>query len=303
MNSKQQSKLKMYLTLRIYLLANPTITVKLPNLHEFLNSLDMAILQIQYSSEQHQFNSKGITKNKKLLRESLIAFIVDASRKMQAFSKYTHQMVLMAETKFTCTDLKDVPSLELVNIANGLYSRIDANLKGVISYGLVMESQIEYRTAIENYAESIPQTRQNQLKGKENSFLEDQGFELGNVAVDNIDTVVEIVRSSEPFFYAGYKNAHKTVVLGTSSLQIQGTVTKADSGKPIEGAMLMFRLSGQTDVVLNKLSATKGGFMIKAIPEGQYNVTITKVGFQKQLVNIVVSITEKCVLEVKMVKL
>jgi len=302
MNINQQSKLKMYLTVRIFLLASPAITAKLPNFSEFLTALDAAILQIQSSSEQQQFNTKGLTDNKSQLREALITLTVDASAKIQAYAKYTRDTVLLAETKFTKSGLKDVPSLDLVDITRGLYSRIDANLANLTVYNLDTESQIAYKTAIDAYAESIPKTRQSQLKSKETTLLETQAFATADEALSNIDMLVEMLKLTEPNFYAGYRNARKIVEQGAGSLQVQGTVSEAETQKPIPGAMLTFCLTGQTCVAIEKETAAKGGFMIKSLPEGIYDINITKVGFQPKTITTTVRWDELCNVEVELEK-
>jgi hypothetical protein len=302
MNLQQQSKLKMYLTVRIFLLSNPTITDKLPNFAEFLAALDAAILQIQTNSEEQHFDTKGITDNKQQNRDALIIVTADASAKMQAFAKYTHDTVLLAEIKFTKTDLLHTSALVLVDIANGLYNRIDAHLADVTPYGLTAASQTSYRTVIDAFAASIPQTRQSQLKTKENTLLEAQGIAAADEALGNIDSVVEIVRLTEPIFYAGYKNARKIVGQGTGTLQVQGIVTEAATAQPIPVATLAFRLNGQTEVVLEKETAAKGGFSIKSLPEGIYDVTVTKVGFQTQTVTVIVRWDQLCNVEVALEK-
>jgi hypothetical protein len=302
MNIKRQSKLKMYLTLRIFLLSNPAITAKLPNYPEFIAALDAAIMQIQNSSEKH-YNSKGVTDNKSLLREGLITATIDASAKIQAYAKYTQDTVLLAETKFTTSALKIKSALELLDDANGLYNRIDDHIADLTTYGLTVDTQKDYRVAIDDFSESIPQPRQSQLKSKENTLLEDQGFEAADEAVDNIDSVVEIVKLTEVLFYSGYKNARKIVDQGSGTLQVKGNITEAVTGKPIPVATVTFRLSGQTDVAMEKETAAKGGFMIKTLAEGIYDVTVTKVGFQTKTISIAVRWDELCNVEVALEKL
>ena len=302
MNSKQESKLKMYLTVRIFLLSNPAITAKLPNFDEFLTALDAAILQIQTSNEQHHFNTQGVTDNKRRLRDVLVTVTADNSAKMQAYAKYTHDTVLIAETKFNISALKVVSSLELVDIANGLHSRINAHLTDLTPYRLTATSQTEFRTAIDAYAESIPQPRQSQLKSKESSLLQNQGIAAADKALGDIVAVVEIVKLTEPLFYSGYKNARKIVDQGTGSLQVQGNITEAANGKPIPNATLTFRLSGQTNVAIEKETAAKGGFMIKNLPEGIYDITVTKVGFKTQTVTLTVRWDELCNVDVALEK-
>jgi len=300
MTSKQNSKLKMYLTVRIFLLSNPAILAKLPNCNEFMSALDAAIDQIQNISEKNHYSTKGVTNNKQQLRNTLSMLTVDASAKMQAYARYIHDTILLGETKFTSSGLRKIPALELVDIANGLYNRIQANIDNVTEYNLTAETQIVYRTAINAFTESIPQPRQSQLKSKENSLLETQGFADGDEALSNIDALVDIVKLTESNFYTGYHNARKIVDQGTGSLQIQGTVTEAATEKTIAGAMLTFRLQGQTAVILEKESASKGGFNIKTLAEGIYEVTITKVGFKTQTNTLVVNWNELCALDVEM---
>ena len=293
MNIKRQSKLKMYLTLRIFLLENPAITAKLPNYPEFIAALDAAIFQIQNNSYQH-YNTKGVTDNKNQLKDELITTTVDASAKIQAFAKYTHDTVLLAETKFTISALKIKSALDMLDDANGLYNRIDDHIADLTTYGLTVETQKDYRAIIDAFAESIPQPRQSQLKSKENTLLENQGFDAADKAVDNIDTVVEIVKLSEPLFYSGYKNARKIVEQGSGTLQVQGYITEAATGKPIPVATVTFRLIGQTDIAIEKETAAKGGFMIKTLAEGIYDVTVAKVGFKPKTITITVRWDELC---------
>jgi len=303
MNINQQSKFKMYLTVRIFLQSSPAITAKLPNYNEFFANFDAAILQIQTHSEKLQFNTKGIVDNKSQLRDSLVIITLDSSAKIQPFAKYTRDAVLLAETKFTKTDLKDLSALELVDVAKGLYSRIETNLSKLTTYGLTAESQIVFKTAIDDYAESIPQPRQSQLMKKEITLLENKSFASADEALADIDLLVEMVKLSEPNFYTGYRNARKIVEQGTGSLQVQGTISEAETQKPIPGAILTFSLSGQTEVALEKETAAKGGFNIKSLPEGIYDVTITKVGFKPKTITITVRWDELCNVEEELEKL
>lgn len=303
MNSKQDSRFKMYLTVRIFLLSNPAILAKLPNSAEFMAALDAAIDQILSTSEQNHYSTKGVTDNKKQLRDNLTTLTVDNSAKMQAYGRYLHDTVLLAETKFTSSALRKIPALELVDISNGLYNRIQSNIDKVTSYNLTVDTQTNFRLAIDAFTESIPQPRQSQLKSRENTLLETQGFAAADEALSNIDTLVEIVKLTEPTFYAGYKNARKIVEQGSGSLQVQGYITEAENQKPIPLATVTFRLNGKSEVVLEKETAAKGGFMIKSLPEGIYDVTVTKVGFKPKTITTAVRWDELSNLDVELDKI
>jgi hypothetical protein len=286
------------MTVQIFLLSYPAILAKLPNCDEFMTALAAAIAQIQNISEKQHINTKGVTDNKKKLRESVIKLTLDASAKMQAYARYSRDTVLLAETKFTSSGIRNIASLELVDIAKGLYNIIQQNIDKVSDYILNVASQTAFKTSIDAYSESIPQPRQSQLKSRENTLLVSQAFASGYEALSNIDTLVEIVKLSEPNFYAGFKNARKIVEQGKGTLQVQGRITEAATGKPIPVATLTFCLTGQTEVVTQKETAAKGRFTIKSLPEGIYDITVTKVGFRTQTVTLVVRWDELCNVEV-----
>ena len=303
MNAKQEAKLKMFLALQAYLLANPEITARIPKFDDFIDELNKAILQIQGSNKELQYSSSGVTNKKKDLRELLINTTLDASGKMQALASNLKDQVLLAQTKFTITFLKDLSDLKLVDVTQGLYSLIDEReLVEVSLYGLNNETQKAYKTAITDFNNSIIETRQTQLKKTENGMLETQGFDKGQEAVDNMDILVEVVHLSEPTFYAGYKNARKIIIKGTGTLQVQGLITDAATTLPVVNATLTFRLSGETEIATTKQSAAKGRFMIKSLTEGVYDVTISKTGYQTQTIIYDVTPDKLCNIEVGLIK-
>lgn len=303
MTSKQESRLKMFLTLQIYLQSNPEIMATLPHSDEFMEALNAAIIQIQTNSEKRQISTKGVTNSKREIRLELIDCIADTSRKMQAFASYANNTVLLAETKTTMTALKQQSSISLSDTANGLYSLVDQHMGELMLYGLNVETQANFKQLINAFANAIPQPRQKQLNSKELSLLENQGFEAGDKACANIDTITEMVRLSQPNFYQGYRNARKIVEQGTGSLQVQGRVIDAVTQQPIIDATVSFSLTDQTDVVVEKQTAEKGGFNVKSLKEGVYNVSTSKVGYKDQTVSTVVSWDALCVIEITLEKL
>jgi hypothetical protein len=297
MTGKQESRLKMYLTLQAFLLLNPEITANIPNFPALMVALDAAILQIQTNSKQQEFNGNGETTNKKQLRIKLVNSTDESSRKLYAYAFATNNVVLQAECKYTLTELKEVSELKLVNIANGIYDRIASRLLELPTYQLASDTQVAFKADITAYENAIP--KQNELEKKESKRQMDDGFEKGDKATATMDTMVEVIRTSESVFYAGYKNARRIHDLGTGSLQVQGYVTDT-TGKPIAYASLVFRLQGQTDIALEKETADKGGFNIKSLNEGIYDVTTSKVGFKTQTITAIVSWDKLCVLDIKM---
>ena len=300
MTSRQESKLKMYLTLRIFLRANATITALLPNIEEFLTALDTAILQIQQNSVQ-QVSGKA-HEDKKETRDELEMATLDYSKKIQAYALYTKDSNLLAETKILKYDLNNATDIELTNMSKGLHGKIEPHIPNVTGYFLTVNTQSDFMNLIVKFESYIPARRQNQLDQTDSSKLINSGFDMGDEAIDHIDSVVEIVRLMHPDFYDRYKATRKIIVTGGSSLSLRGTVTDADTGQPLTDATLTFCLNGHIDPVLVKKSADKGGLQVKSLNEGIYQVTVSKIGYLTQTLTITVSASEMYVLEVKMVR-
>ncbi|WP_243349279.1 carboxypeptidase regulatory-like domain-containing protein [Parabacteroides sp. FAFU027] len=300
MTSRQESKLKMYLTVRIFLRANAAITALLPNIEEFLTTLDNAILQIQQNSVL-QLSGKAV-ELKKETRTELELTTLDNSRKIQAYASYSKDSNLLAETKIQKADLNAASDYELVNISKGLHGKIDPHILSLSGYFLTVNSQSNYMTLIIKFESFIPARRQNQLEQSDSSNMLNSGFDLADGAIAQIDSVVEILHLMQPDFYNRYKAARKIILTGGSPLALKGYATDVNTGLPLTDVTFTFCINGHIDPVVVKKSAEKGGFQIKSLNEGIYQVTISKIGYQTQTHTITVSASEMYMLEVKMVK-
>lgn len=304
MESRYENKLKMLLATKILLSSNPLILAKIPNSTKFMANLDAAILQInENENELELISTGGTTTNKAQLRNVLEGSISEVSRKINTFALFTGNIVLQAETKITRQTITSASEIKLLNIANGLYGRVEDHITELPEYNLSPESQMTFRNQIDSFANAIPAQTQSELNKKELKRLVDDGFTKADAVLVMLDAGVEIVHTSEPAFYASYKKARKIPELGNGSLQVQGTVTDAATGKPIAGTTINFYAQGQTTALLVKKTAAGGGFNVKSLPEGLYNITIEKTGCKTYSETITVVFEDLCRVDVKLDKL
>lgn len=301
MTTKQESKLKMLLTLRMLLQVNADIVSTLPNSGEFISVLDDAIARIQNNSEFQHHNATGVAENKKQMRDHLIELTMDYSLKFQAYVKYIKDTDLLASTKFTKSMLRMASDLELIDIVNNLHDVIQKYLKDLTIYALTEESQTTFQNAITAFTESIPVTRQVQVDKRESTKQMNIGFDDADMAVENLDALVEIVRLTQATFYSEYKATRK-VIDKSGSLQVMGTVTDAATNEPVVDATLQFILNGDIKPTIEKQTAAKGGYKIKNLAEGIYSINVSKVGYQTKTVTAVISSDQLCELNVELMK-
>jgi len=304
MNSKQESKLTMFLAVKDYLTANATIVSALPNYSGYFTAFQNSIALIQTNAEQQMFDKTGISASKKQLRSTLVALAVDASRKLTAYAKFLNNQVLLKETKFTESDLRSGTDTALRDYAQGIYNRTQANLSALANYGITEVTQTALQDAITAFVASIPKPRLGITDKKQSTIQLANNFDVADAALENIDIIIEIVRVSQANFYNGYKTVRKIVATGANSLRVKGIISDAATGQPLKGVTIKFcpecveptkkaaangMSAAKEEVVLSKRTAEKGGFNIKSLPEGVYKVTISKNGYQEQVLTVAVT--------------
>jgi len=92
---------------------------------------------------------------------------------------------------------------------------------------------------------------------------------------------------------------------------VKGIVADAQTGLPLKGVTVSFALEGgmmktaaatTTDPELIKKTAEKGGFNVKNLASGTYQVTLKKVGYADQVATISVSDGEMTELKISLEK-
>jgi hypothetical protein len=300
MDAIQRSKLGMGMTARDYLQPFAAITTPLPNYTTNFTIVQETIPQIQVIAEVQDFDKTGIRESKLQLRTTLWTLAADNSRKLSVFAKFTNNMVLLREIKISETNLKRLADADLKTKAQEIYNRAQENLESLAAYGITADTQTALQNAITAFNISIPKPRLGIEEKKQATIQLATLFKILDKALDDIDAAVEIVRLSQPAFYRGYKTARKVIITSAGSLSAKGFVTDAASGEGISGATLTFRLNGK--IMLTKRTATKGGYNIKSLPEGVYNVTVSKIGCKEQVLTVAVTDGAMCELDVELEK-
>jgi hypothetical protein len=287
-----------------------TITATLPNFGALFSTFTSNINQIQVIREQQETDKTGIAVNKDQLRADLVANALDVSRKTEAYAKMTNNAVLEKEVHYSESDLKKAPDTILKDRALLIHDKANANLTALETYGVTADVLTALKNGIDLFNASIPNPRLGITEKKQATDQLEKLFKANDVILEKFDTLVEVIRLTQPVFYAAYKDNRKVVETGIGTLAVKGFVTDAETGAPIKGVSLSFALDGNgTNVkaakaseLLVKKTADKGGFNIKSLPAGMYKVTIMKNGYADQVTTVAVSDGEMSELNVQLTK-
>jgi len=301
MNGKQQSKQRMYKVVIAFLKKNLAIIPKLPQFRTHLSILEEEVTRIEESGEQQITPTTGIKTEKNVLRMELINLAADSSRRITAYAKVNKNNVLLKETKFTISELRNNSEFELRERCRVILDRIAGNLSSLAEYGIDENTKTLLEQRISALEAAGPSPRLGTSSKKQSTQSITSSFTRADAALDMMDTLVEIVRLTETDFYNGYKTVRKLVDTSTRSRVLQGRVVNA-AGEPIKGVTVsLYRIdNGSTLPVLVKVTAEKGGFNVKSMDAGMYRVTFTKPGLTPQERNVAISETDLVELEVKM---
>ena len=251
--------------------------------------------RIEEVGEEQKTGISGLAAGKKQLRTALNTAASDAARKLTSFAKLTNNPVLLGEVDYSLSDFRNYSDNAAREQAQVICNKANDYLSELASYGITEETQLILQNAINNFSEMMVAPRLGITNKKQATKQLKVLFKQAADALEKIDSAVELVRLTDPNFYAGYKSARKIVNQGTRKLAVKGLVTDAESGEPVQGVTITFMNDGETlpnataanaVPVLTKTSAAKGRFYIKTLPAGVYRVNFKKMGYTDQFATV-----------------
>ena len=297
MTSYQEAYEKMSLARMSFLAANPTITATLTGFPTYLPIIQTTHTQILTAKVLQEADKTGDTKSKNLLKTTLIAQAIDIDRRMVAFATNTNNISLLELVNYTETELKRCSDQKLVTCCQVIRDNANLNVAALATYGITAALITTLQTTITNFSNLIPKGR---VVTTDSGEATKTLITLFKTLVTNwakIDTLIEMVRVSQPTFYDEYQKVSKIIVMGTGSLALKIKATNADTKSPeanvtltlmpTNGQLKSATVSERKGVV--KKTAVGGGSHYKSVADGVYTLTAKKTGFKEvtETVNVV----------------
>jgi hypothetical protein len=219
---------------------------------------------------------------------------LDVIRKTIAYATVVNNSVLLTQVKYTESAVNKSSDSNLSSISQVVHDAANANAAALVAYGVTAANITTLQTTITSFIAAIPKGRVGTTDGGEATLLL---ATLIKTLIDTwakIDTLVEVVKVSQPNFYNEYRNVRKVISTGNGSFALKGSATELNSGDPVAKATFTFApsngllknaVANSKDNIIKK-TAAKGKFNIKSMPEGTYTVTITKPGYKDLVVTV-----------------
>jgi len=223
----------------------------------------------------------------------------------------SNNKTLSQQIKYNESSLSKASDTKLVGICQIIYNAANTNIANLTTYGVTAATNAAFQNTINAYNAIVVKDRVDATDGGASTKLISDIIKQLNSTWLKIDILVNTVKLSQPAFFNEYYKVRKIINTASGSLAVKGLVTDVLNGEPIKGAVITFvrtdggstdKRSVDAEQPFVKMSADKGGFNIKSLPEGMYRVTVSKVGYADQSVSIVVANGELAELKVELAK-
>jgi len=288
MTQFQENKVNSLETLILFCDQQTGTTANLPEFDQNLAELKSTLEEIKLAAAKQKTGLTGIAADKKQLRTRLSNLGSDTARKLTSYATLKNQLTLLGTINFTNSDFNRFSDLELRDHCQIVYDTAQVIIGELGSYFINDETQSNLQAAINDFSSSMSAPR---LGTTTKSQLTQQLvvlFKRAEVAETRMDASVELIRTSNPDFYNGYQAAGKVIQRGKTSLSVKGVVTEAQTGNPIKGVAVTFipvngtaklNVASGNGAGLVKKTAAKGGFNVKSLESGTYQVLFQKPGY------------------------
>jgi len=310
MTGYQESVNKMSVATVSYLSINGTITATLPGYTPLITTIQTSLTQLMPAIVQQEADKSGDTNNKKQLKAILIGQTMDIVRRTVAFGTNVNNSALLALVGYSESDLTKASDTKLVGICQVIHDNANAQVANLGTYGVTAAILTTQQASITNFNTAIPKDRVDTTDSSAATKLIGTLIKTITTTWAKIDTLVEIVKVTQPAFYNEYQSVRKVIDTGSSSLSLKVKASDAQSGDGVANVTLsvspastqMKAMSSSNKKADVKKTASGGGAHYKSLPDGDYVVTATKPGFKDATAMISVVNGESTILEIPMEK-
>jgi hypothetical protein len=282
-----------------FLIKNERLTKDLPEFGTTVTEFRGILSKIKLIDGQQQNVRTGVAKDKRDVKNALIALAAENSAQVFAFAKVSNNKTLMDEVHFSISDLGRMTDVALRTYSDELNKKMVPLLESLGKYGITAETQKKFADTLTAFENSLVKPRISIAEKREATRGLQTLFILLDSQISKLDAIIGIIRYNEVNFYNGYKTIRKLVNINTGVVALKATASDIVTSEPIKG--VLFTLKSDS-TVLTKRTADKGSFLIRNMKPGTYEVAVKKDGYKEKALSVSISDRERSELKVELEK-
>jgi hypothetical protein len=292
MNTNQRIKENMLLSVDNFGNKNLTILKSIPKLSSCFELLKRRIDEIQGVGLIQGTNKTGLALDKKRMKKKLIELTIKYANRTTVLATQTNNDTLLKEVRINEWDLAKSAGVALVERAQLIYDRVEANIGSLSDQAVTPDTQKEFQETIIAFKNAIAMPRSGITARRQATEKLILLFDAVDAELDIMDLVVRTAKEEYPDFYTGYKNSRMLIDSGSGSLALRASAQESVSREPLSGAEFAFRneaAGGNGIGEIVKKTSKKGSFHVKNMEPGNYKVSVNKEGYKGKELSVTIS--------------
>lgn len=291
MQNSQEDKLSMYL--KTESTCKKFQTVWNSN-NAFKATFDLFISKIRLIEQNRDIqitNITGVASEKAIKRAAMSEKALYIANRLESYARVSENTELLSSIHFTATDMDKARDTNIVGICDLVLSKANTYSAELADYDVSAEMITDLEAAITSYTSVItkPQTTRALLKNATQNIAK-YTKEADELLITRLDLDIEVFKTTKSDFYSQYKTARIIISTGGQALALSAIVTDTN-GNPIPKATaLIIKVptnSGNKDIIneISKKTGVRGTFRVLNLVEGNYKITLKKLGYTNKVLN------------------
>jgi 5-hydroxyisourate hydrolase-like protein (transthyretin family) len=268
------------LVLRTFLAEKTSITEGLPGFAALFAILNSSTDEVMALMDELGITTKGTTAGKQQTKDLLALKIAEMAGMARAFAVIEGDVQLQKLMQIAKSKLVIASDLKLIGKAKEVLEKIVALGGKLTRYGITEQHIADLTALIEQYTLTMPQPRSGIDDRKHTNEELLALLKTGDVAIEKMDALVEIVRYSNELFYTDYYTRRKIIDKGSRTRALQLLVLDDVTGLPVAKAKVTVRFKAGTELAkVVRSTGGKGGVVVGSMDAGEYEYEVSYGGY------------------------
>lgn len=293
----QENKRSMYITLKDVLSKSKQIWINIPAFKDAVDEFETTIADIDTQRLIQEGKTIGISEDKQKISVEMMHLTNEFASTLYAYASKIGNNELLEKVNYSPSKLINARDTILKDICQLVHDEANNLIAELAEYGKTPADVEKFRKTIESFDAILAKPRTAiALRKTATSKLVELFKNNDNIIKTRLDKLVENFQQSQPKFYKEYKTAR--IIINTGSQTTALIVTINDqNGNPIQkvSARIVNIPPHKSKDIINEISkktGVRGTFRVIYLLEGNYKITISKIGYIEKTLNFIVTKAE-----------
>jgi len=248
----------------------------MPQFDVAIGRLKVLLKELRNANEVQQVDRKGFSELKLQQRVSMVTAAIDVSSRIEAYAVNNKDVKLEHEIKFRYSELFKKRDTVCADLCGFIHKKGSLLLGDLASYGVTALVLADLDAKVKLFVKSIPKPRRGILDKKAATRKIIETIEGIDEVLGTMDTLVRMLRFSNPEFYRLYFSSRKLIKRGHRVLALEGFVVD-EAGEPVRNVAVSV-----LGTRVRRRSSALGSFWVKNLKKGVYILTFERVGYETE---------------------